>query len=163
MYIKKKVGGIFSVTKCSTFSFFRCEPTVIFSTSLLSLSPFFKSLQRLTNSSLNCHTTNINFWCSVTIFSNWRHYFQIILLQISKSKVGVRSRGHPDGSLFKSCYTEVMRRTLLLYLDCSTLPLIRALYWWVLSKAVSSTIFNVFGMTRPGIEPSSPGPLAIYI
>ena len=25
---------------------------------------------------------------------------------------------------------------------------------------VSSTIFKVFGMTRPGIEPRSPGPLA---
>ena len=40
-----------------------------------------------------------------------------------------------------------------LSLDCSTLPLIRTLYCWVLSKVVSSTIFKVFGMTRPGIEP----------
>ena len=30
----------------------------------------------------------------------------------------------------------------------------------MLSKEVSSTIFWVFGMTRPGIEPRSPGPLA---
>ena len=30
----------------------------------------------------------------------------------------------------------------------------------MLSKVVSSTIFKVFGMTRPGIEPRSPGPLA---
>ena len=30
----------------------------------------------------------------------------------------------------------------------------------VLSKEVSSTIFKVFGMTWPGIEPKSPGPLA---
>ena len=30
------------------------------------------------------------------------------------------------------------------------------LYRWVLSKEVSSTIFKVFGMTRPGIEPRSP-------
>ena len=29
----------------------------------------------------------------------------------------------------------------------------------MLSKDVSSTIFKVFGMTRPGIEPQSPGPL----
>ena len=49
---------------------------------------------------------------------------------------------------------------LLLSLDCSTLPLICTLYCWVLSKEVSSTIFEVFGMTRPGIEPRSPGPLA---
>ena len=30
----------------------------------------------------------------------------------------------------------------------------------MLSKEASSTIFWVFGMTRPGIEPWSPGPLA---
>ena len=36
-------------------------------------------------------------------------------------------------------------------LDCSTLPLIRTIYCWVLSKEVSSTIFKVFGMTRPGL------------
>ena len=47
-----------------------------------------------------------------------------------------------------------------LFLDCSTLPLKRSLYCWVLSKAVSSTIFKVFGMTRPGIEPRTSGPLA---
>ena len=39
------------------------------------------------------------------------------------------------------------------------LPLICTLYCWVLSKEVSSTIFKVFGMTRPGIEPKSPSPL----
>ena len=42
-------------------------------------------------------------------------------------------------------------RVLLLSLDCSTLLLIHALYCWVLSKEVSSTIFKVFGMTWPGI------------
>ena len=31
---------------------------------------------------------------------------------------------------------------------------------WVLSKEASSTIFWVFGITRPGIEPRSPRPLA---
>ena len=41
-----------------------------------------------------------------------------------------------------------------------TLPLICTLYCWVLSKAVSSTIFKVYGMTRTGIKPRSPGPLA---
>ena len=41
-------------------------------------------------------------------------------------------------------------RALLFSLDCSTLSL----------KEVSSTIFKVFGMTQPGIEPRSPGPLA---
>ena len=48
---------------------------------------------------------------------------------------------------------------LLLSLDCSTLPLIRTFYCWVLSKEVSCTIFKVFGMTRPGIEPRSTGPV----
>ena len=38
---------------------------------------------------------------------------------------------------------------LHLSLDCS---LIRILYRWVLSKEVSSTIFKVFGMTRPGLQ-----------
>ena len=38
------------------------------------------------------------------------------------------------------------------------------LYCWVLSKEVSSTIFKVFGMTQPGIEPRSPRPyICIYI
>ena len=70
------------------------------------------------------------------------------------------SRGWPEGSLFNSYYTEVSGRALLLSLDCSTLPLIRALYCWVLSKEVSSTIFKVFGMTWLWIEPRSPRPLA---
>ena len=52
------------------------------------------------------------------------------------------------------------RGALLLSLNCSTLPAIRTLYCWVLNKEVSSTIFKVFGMTRPGIEPRSPGSLA---
>ena len=38
--------------------------------------------------------------------------------------------------------------------------LICTLYCWVFSKEVSSTIFKVFGMTWPGTEPKSPGPLA---
>ena len=47
-----------------------------------------------------------------------------------------------------------------LSLDCSTLLLICTLYCWVFSKEVSNTIFKVFDMTRPGIEPRSPGSLA---
>ena len=50
-------------------------------------------------------------------------------------------------------------RALLLSLNCSTLPLWRVLYCWLLSKEVSSIIFKVFGMTQPGIERRSPGPL----
>ena len=76
------------------------------------------------------------------------------------SKVGDPSRGRPEGSLFNSSYTKVLGRALLLSLDCSTLLLIRTLWFWVLGKEVSSTIFKVYGMRRPGIEPRSPGPLA---
>ena len=78
----------------------------------------------------------------------------------SKSKVGDCSRERPEGSFFNSYNTEVLGRTLLFSLDCSTLPSIRTLYCWVLSKEVSSSIFKVFGMTWPGIEPWSPGALA---
>ena len=42
----------------------------------------------------------------------------------SVSKVGNRNRGRPEGSLFNSCYSEVLERALLLSLDCSALPLI---------------------------------------
>ena len=51
-------------------------------------------------------------------------------------------------------------RAQLLSQNFSTLPLIRTLYCRVFSKEVSSTIFKVFGMTRPGIEPRSPRSLA---
>ena len=73
---------------------------------------------------------------------------------------GDRSWGWSEGSLFNSYNTKVERRALLLSLDCSTLPSICTLYCWVLSKKVSSSIFKVFGMTWPGIEPRSPRPLA---
>ena len=54
----------------------------------------------------------------------------------------------------------MLGRAQLLSLDCSTLPLFHTLYCWVLNKEVSSTIFKVFGMTRPGIEPRFLGPLS---
>ena len=71
-------------------------------------------------------------------------------MNVSKVKLAIilegdHSQGRPENSLFSSYYT---------------LPLIRTLYCWVLSKEVSSTIFKVFGITWPGIEPRSPGPLA---
>ena len=74
-------------------------------------------------------------------------------------KVCDHSWGRPEDSLFNSYYTGLYGRVLLLSLDCTTLPLIRTLYCWVWSKEVSSTIFKVFGMTRSGIEPKSPGPI----
>ena len=67
--------------------------------------------------------------------------------------IGHRSRGRPKDFFFGWYYTDVMGRAVLHSLDCSTLPLIRILWCWVLSKAASSNIFWVFGMTQPGIEP----------
>ena len=67
--------------------------------------------------------------------------------------------GRSEGSLFDSYHTKVLRRVILLSLDCSAFSLIRIVYCWVLSKDISSTIFKVFGVTRPGIEPWSLGPL----
>ena len=87
-----------------------------------------------------------------------RHFFWCRYHWGTKKKN--RSRGRPKGSLFNSYYTKVKGRALLLSLDCSTLPLIHTLYCWVLSKEASSTIFKVFGMTQPRIEPKSPRPLA---
>ena len=64
-----------------------------------------------------------------------------------------------ERSLSNSCYTKVLGRALLLSLDCSTLPLIRNLLYRLLSKEVSSTIFES-GLIRPNIEPWETGPLA---
>ena len=86
--------------------------------------------------------------------------FRLTSLEVSKVKLSPFSRGRPKGSLFNCYYTEVPGRALLLSLDCFILLLIRSLYCWVLSKEVSNTIFEVFGMTWPGIEPRSPRPLA---
>ena len=85
---------------------------------------------------------------------------EITIYCIPSCKVGDRSWRRPEGSLFNSYYNEVQGRALLLSLNCSTLPLICTLYCWELSKEASRTIFKVFGMTWPGIEPRSTRPLA---
>ena len=90
--------------------------------------------------------------CLYGCMFDFRFYF--------KSKVGDLRQGWPLDSFFDSYYTKLLRRDLHLSLDCSTLPLIGALLCWVLSKEPSSNIFRVFGKTRPGIEPRSPGPIA---
>ena len=81
-------------------------------------------------------------------------------LTIYISKVSDLSRGWPEGSFYNCYYTDVLGRALFHNQDCFTLPLIITLLCWVLRKAVSSTIFWVFVMTQPGIEPQSSGPLA---
>ena len=75
-----------------------------------------------------------------------------------KSKLATLVEGDPKAPFSIATKTEMYGRALLLSLDCSILPLILTLYYWMLSKATSSTIFWVFGMTWPGIEPRSPRP-----
>ena len=101
-------------------------------------------------------------WCNHLVVQTWLQLERTRYDALIISKVSDHSRGRPEGSFFNSYYTESFERALLLFLDCSILPLIRILYCWVLSKAVSSTILKVFGMTRPGIETRSPGPLRNY-
>ena len=119
---------------------------------------FFNSLARLRYLSFFLRSFNFILWSAETAKST---ILQILFLLIitSSSNVGDRSRGRSEGSLFNSYYTEMEGSALLLSLECSTLLLICTLYYWELSKELSSTIFCVFGMTRPGIEPRSPGPL----
>ena len=84
-------------------------------------------------------------------YSQWRNYKSKVKLAIlvegdSKDpfSIATRQRGRRGGysiSWITPLYLWFLQR-------------------WELSKAASSTIFWVFDMTRPGIEPRSPGPLA---
>ena len=59
---------------------------------------------------------------------HWNWSFSKKMLSFSseiRNKVGGHSRGWPESSLFNSYYTQ--GRALLLFLDCSTLPLIHTL------------------------------------
>ena len=67
--------------------------------------------------------------------------------------VGNGSQGQPEGSLFNSYYIELYGRVLLLSLERSTLPLIRTLYRWVLSKEISSTILKSLVWLDLGLNP----------
>ena len=67
-------------------------------------------------------------------------------------------KGDPKALFLIATTPRCRGRALFPSLDCSILHLIHTLYCWVLSKVVSSTIFKVFGMMWPGIEPSSPRP-----
>ena len=89
----------------------------------------------------------------------WRHIITNVYLRTVNLAIVV------EGSLFNSSlfnsYGCVGERGTP-FPDCPTLLLKRTLFWWVLSKKVSSTIFKVFCMKRPGIEPRYPGPLEEY-
>ena len=69
-------------------------------------------------------------------------------------RVGDRSWGWPEGSIFNSYYTVVKGRALLLSLDCSTLPLILTLLCWELDIEASTTIFKVW--RNLGLNPCLP-------
>ena len=84
----------------------------------------------------------------------------IFFCQYSKVKLATVVEGALYASFSIATVPRCRRRARLLFLDCSTLPLVHTLKGWVLSKDASSTIFWVFSMTRPRIEPRSSGPLA---
>ena len=138
---------------------------------MIQFSDYLVSLNFTTSIGNSVHSIK-NLWCHNWLkkmsdfflfsFSVNSSLFFVLSLSVVSTKVKLSpfSRGRPEGSLFNSYYTEMLGRALLLSLDCSTLPLICALYCWVLSKEVSSTIFKVFGMMRPGIKHRSPRPLA---
>ena len=71
-----------------------------------------------------------------------------------KSEYGkIYQKHEPEGDQKASfLIATTPRRALLLSLDCSTLPFIRTLYCWVLSKEISSSIFKVFGMCDLGLN-----------
>ena len=81
-------------------------PTFPILTLSLSLSSFSLFLKSKFN---NCF---LNPFCTEALFI------------VKVSKVGDFSRGRPKGSLFNSYYVEMLGRSQLLSLDCSTLPLI---------------------------------------
>ena len=92
------------------------------------------------------------FLCNTTVAGG-------ISLYVKKVKLATIVEGDPKAPFSIATTPRCRGRALLLSLDCSTLPLMHTLYCWMLSKEVSSTIFKVFGMMRPGTEPRSPGPL----
>ena len=77
-----------------------------------------------------------------------------------KVKLATIVKGDRKAPLSIATAPKCRGRWLLLSLNCCILPSIRILYCGVLSKEVSGTLFKVFGMTRPGIEPRCSRPLA---
>ena len=99
---------------------------------------------------------------SDTLFSQILVFFQHTWMcpsYIVSCKVGDLSWGWPEGSLFNSYHTEMWRRVILLSLDCSTSLDPYLIMLSVKQGGIKYHFFCVFGMTRPGTEPWSPGPL----
>ena len=105
----------------------------------------------------------LSLWYDLT--SDWNQLSRIIgehstqsvaRLDTYLSKVGYRIRVRLEGSLFNSYNTEEWGRALRLSLEFSTLPLIRTLYCWVLSKVVWSTILKSLVWRNLGLNPDLP-------
>ena len=82
-----------------------------------------------------------------------------VLLWTNKVKLATIVKGDQKAP-FSIATTPRCKEGCYSFLLIAPLCPIHTLYCWVLSKKVSSTIFKVFGMMRPGIEHRSPGPLA---
>ena len=83
-----------------------------------------------------------------------------LLLYYLVSKVGDHSRGWPEGSLFDSLLHQGVGEGATPFPGLLHFTLDPYLIMLRVKKEASSTIFWVFGMTRPGIEPRSTGRLA---
>ena len=77
----------------------------------------------------------------------------------TKSKVGDRRRRRAEGC-FSIATTPTCWGGATPFPGLVRFTLDTHLYCWVFSKEISKTIFWIFGMTRPGIEPRSPRSLA---
>ena len=109
-----------------------------------------------------CVYIYIYIYIYIYTYTHTTPFYVYLLIDIHDKvkKVGNHSRGLSEGSLFNSYYTEVSGRALLHSLDCSILPLILTLKWWVLNMVASSAppFFLVFAMTQPRIlNPGLPG------
>ena len=81
--------------------------------------------------------------------------FKLILTSSVNSMGGDRSRSWPEGSSFFACYPKVGVGATPIPVPKNTYPQSFSLCW-ALSREALSTIFQVFGMTRPGFEPRCP-------
>ena len=74
------------------------------------------------------------FMVTVTLSTTALSLSHIYIYINIKSKFSDLGQERPEGSLFNSNYTEVLKRVLLLFLDRSTSPLIHTLKYRVLIK-----------------------------
>ena len=103
----------------------------------------------------NIHANGVSLWCSGQVRTLVVLLRSLLEERSVKSKLGDRSRGWTEGSLFDSYYTEVYGEgatPFLGLLHFSLDPNLR-----VLSKAVSSTIFDSLVWLDLELNPGLPG------